>query len=337
MNIYAKAEGTRMVVEIDGAIGGYDWESDRMNTAARIKRELKKVEESEAEEVVVRINSLGGYVSDGIAIFEALNQIRGKVTTEMVGHCASAATIIAMGGESRKMSKYGLMLIHRSWCGAEGNAIELQRQAEELETIDKEMLKIYTDASGKKAEEIESLMDANEGRGKWITAEEALEMGFVTEITDGNQASNDLGRMVMAAAGLPEPPEGYLFEKEINLNTNTNTMKLIESYALIGAVVPEAELEKNGCARMDSEALAAVEACMAEMKTKAEEAEAKVAEMEAKLAEAEAKAEQAVKDLEEAKAAFEAKQTKDEQIPEADRTEKVLDSWEKYCQEHSIN
>ena len=314
MNIKAEVIDDVMRVDIDGTIGGYDYENDKMNTASRIKKELAEMKKRKCGSVEVRINSLGGYVSDGVAIFEALHEISDNVTTTMVGHCASAATIVAMGGKKRCMSKYALMLVHRSWSLAEGNVLEMQEQMQELEAIDAQMVEIYSNVTGQDKKKVCELMDENQGRGKWITAEEALEMGFITDIVDGAAAKNDLLRTAMACAGYPEMPEGYMAEGVVepkNFINKEQYMKIQEKYARVGAALPEAEIDKKGNATLTAEMLEELEAKMenygksleeaAEGKSKAEaerdeakkalaEKEGEVAELKALLEKAEANA-----------------------------------------------
>lgn len=344
MRVLAQETNDRLLVTIDGTIGCYDWESDKMNTAARIQREIAKIKESKGE-IEVRINSLGGYLDQGIAIFEALNEVRDRVTTYMVGYCASAATIIAMGGRTRKMSKYGLMLVHRSWMSIEGNALEAKSMAEELEKYDEGMMQLYMDVTGLEREEIEALMNENNGGGKWITADEAMQYGFVTEIVEGSMAKNDIGSMAMAACGLPDLPEGYLVEGNMELPTlNFNKkMNIKDTYAQLGAIVAEAEQDKKGNALMSAETLEQINAALEEKeaalaqkeseKAALEEAKAKeLEEVNAKLSESEQALAEAKQTIENLQAAI------DRQMPNgADhQDDEPKDSWDEYCKEHGI-
>jgi len=351
MNIYAKQREDTLQIDISGTIGGYNFEQEKMNTSERIKNELSKM--GPEGKVEVTINSLGGYVGDGIAIFELLHSMGDRVTTKMVGHCASAATLVAMGGGKRIMSKYALVLIHRSWCYAEGNAIEIQEQMEKLQKIDDEMLAIYADVSGKSKDEISELMDANEGRGKWLSADEAKEYGLIDEIVDGREAKNDLGRRAMALAGYPDMPEGYMVEGEImlpQLINNDTKMNIKEQYACLSEVLPQAELDKKENLVLDEEAMAKVDAAIAESKAalesekeahkstsdELEKAKAEIENMKAEAEENKGKLEEAEKKAEEAKALYEQAlaNAKQASVSGEDHGDKALSAWDQYCADH---
>ena len=94
------------VIDIEGRIGGGFWDSDQdsKNTKEKMKKELKKIADIKAKNIVVNINSLGGDVNHGLAIHDLLAQSKAKVTTNVNGMTASVATIIAQAGNVRKIS-----------------------------------------------------------------------------------------------------------------------------------------------------------------------------------------------------------------------------------------
>lgn len=128
----------------------------------------------------VRINSPGGSVFEGIAIFNALKRYSGGVDVVIDSLAASIASIIALAGETRTSSKGSLWMIHRAMSFAFGNQDELGKALAMLETADKTLVGIYAEATGKDAAEIESLMSAE----TWFTADEAVDFGLATK-TDG--------------------------------------------------------------------------------------------------------------------------------------------------------
>lgn len=140
----------------------------------------KELDDLCGKDLTVRINSYGGEVAEGLAIYNLLKSYKGKVTTVCDGFACSAASFIFMASENRKMPKSSLLMIHNAWTYAYGNANELRKQADDLEKITKPSLDIYESVSNLSREEIQKMMDDE----TWITAEEALEYGFATELID---------------------------------------------------------------------------------------------------------------------------------------------------------
>lgn len=116
-NLYNDAS-ENVVIDIHGEIGGSWWNEGV--TFDDVKDQLKDIAKSD-KKILVRICSLGGSVDEALAIFELLHSMKERVTTECYGRCASAATLIAMAGDTRKMSRYALFLIHKCWSGVIGN------------------------------------------------------------------------------------------------------------------------------------------------------------------------------------------------------------------------
>lgn len=126
----------------------------------------------------LRINSVGGSVFEGIAIYNAAKRYAGGVDVVIDSLAASIASIIALAGETRTSSKGSMWMIHRAMTFTFGNQEELQKALNMLETGDKTLVGIYSDAMSKSVDEIEALMSAE----TWFTAEEALEVGLATAI-----------------------------------------------------------------------------------------------------------------------------------------------------------
>ena len=132
----------------------------------------------------VRINSYGGVVSEGLAIYNLLKSCGKNVTTVCDGFACSAASVIFCAGSKRIMPKTSLLMIHNAYVsGVEGNANELRKQAEDLEKITQPSVEAYKVVSNLEESEIKELMD-NE---TWISADEALNWGFATEVTSDEE------------------------------------------------------------------------------------------------------------------------------------------------------
>lgn len=133
--------------------------------------------------VTLRINSPGGDVFDGRAMYAAIRQ-HGNVTAQIDGLAASAATYVAMAAKSINMVDGGFMMIHNAWTLAFGNKNDFIEIADLLDKFDQSIASDYIKKTGKSAEEIAAMMDAE----TWMSAKEALEMGFIDTIFDGDVA-----------------------------------------------------------------------------------------------------------------------------------------------------
>lgn len=126
----------------------------------------------------VRVNSPGGYVMEGLAIIEALRAYPGKVTVYIDGLAASMASAIAMVGAETIMAESALLMVHKPWDAAIGNAEELRREAGKLDRIEAQLVGIYAKRTGLSQTELGAMLAAE----TWFTPEEALAQGFVTSI-----------------------------------------------------------------------------------------------------------------------------------------------------------
>jgi len=140
--------------------------------------------------VVVRINSPGGDVFDGMAIYNSLKSYKGDVAVVIEGLAASAASYIAMAGNTISIHESAMMMVHRAWGLAIGNEADMTDMATTLRKIDGQIAAIYAKQTGKSADEMLALM-TGESDGTWFTAAEAADAGFVDEvINDEDDKSN---------------------------------------------------------------------------------------------------------------------------------------------------
>lgn len=130
-------------------------------------------------DITVRINSGGGIAMDGLAIYNALKMYQGgKVTIVVDGIAASAASLIAMAGETVKMAAGSLMMIHDPASIAIGNADEMQATADVLDMMAGQFAAIYAAKAGITADAARQIMKAE----TWYTADEAVAAGFADEL-----------------------------------------------------------------------------------------------------------------------------------------------------------
>lgn len=154
---------------------GYDWWGDgSMISAKQFSDELKKIEDT-VTEITVRINSPGGDVFDGIAIYNRLKQHKAKVCVYIDGLAASIASIIALAGDEIYIGEGALFMVHLPWTFAMGNRMELDNTVSRLMDVEEQMISIYSKKSSLDRAEIKALLEAE----TWMGAEEAIEKGFV--------------------------------------------------------------------------------------------------------------------------------------------------------------
>lgn len=137
------------------------------------------------EEVLVRINSPGGSITDGIAIHNELRRRPGAIAS-VDGLCASIATVIALGAARVTMADGAMWMIHNAQWFAEGDAGDLRDAADTLEKFQEAAISAYVRKTGLGRDKIVAMMD----KETWLTAKEALAIGFVDEITEPLTASN---------------------------------------------------------------------------------------------------------------------------------------------------
>lgn len=160
---------------------------------------------AEDDDLDIRINSPGGYVMEGLAIFNAIVREKAKgrkVTCHIDGLAASMASVLAMAGEETIMADNALMMIHNPWDCACGDANELRRAADKLDRIRDQLVGIYAGRTGLSAEALIPLLDAE----TWLTAEEALEQNFVTSISQAATVAAALDLKPFGFRKVPDRP-----------------------------------------------------------------------------------------------------------------------------------
>jgi ATP-dependent Clp endopeptidase proteolytic subunit ClpP len=183
-------DGTVMLF---GVIGD-EWDG---LTAKAVVEQIKGL--GSVEEIKVLINSPGGSVFDGLAIYHELKTNPANVVIEIAGVAASMASAIAMAGDVVRIAKNAHVMIHDPWNVAVGDAEDLRKAAEVLEQFGESLVSIYAEKTGLGEDEIRQMMQAE----TWLTAEEALEKGFVDEIIQPVEASAFADLDVSTLAGVP--------------------------------------------------------------------------------------------------------------------------------------
>jgi ATP-dependent Clp protease protease subunit len=176
-------------------------DSGEVISAAAVLELLDQVDA--AADLVVRINSDGGDVFEGIAIYNALAARSGRVDTSVDALAASISSVIAMAGDEIEIAGNAMLMIHQAWTVAAGNADEMAKVAQTLQQVDGTILETYAARVGAKStrDQIVEWMKAE----TWMGATEAIERGFATragELKTGVAAGVKAGRFKNTPAAL---------------------------------------------------------------------------------------------------------------------------------------
>lgn len=130
--------------------------------------------------VLLRINSPGGSVIDGLAIYDAISRMPQKVTSRIEGIAASMASIVALAADEVIMSENSLYMIHNVWGGEVGESDDLRKAADLMDKMGERLINIYVSKTGQSEEQIRSWMDAE----TWFNSSEAQEAGFINLVEE---------------------------------------------------------------------------------------------------------------------------------------------------------
>lgn len=192
---------------------GEDWwtgETIESNTSAS---HVQKVldEATDVEQINIFINSYGGDVKEGLAIYNQLLRCKANKNVYIDGFACSIASVIAMAGDKIIMGSNTLMMLHHASMGAYGTSAELRKAADDLDVIDNASCSSYKAKAGDKIsdEELKTILD-NE---TWLTAEQCLSYGLCDEIagsedkniTEAKQRLNNIIKQEIEGLE-PKPP-----------------------------------------------------------------------------------------------------------------------------------
>lgn len=176
---------------------GEDWWTGGGFTLRRLDGALRQIGRRDFE---VHINSPGGDMFEGVAIY---NKIRDHAEThglnvkvKVMGLAASAASVIAMAGDDIEIGASASIMIHNCWTIEVGNRHDFAAMAETMAAFDANMATVYEARTGKPADEIAALMDAE----TWFSGQEAIDAGFATELLPADRVKNDPNARALAHA-----------------------------------------------------------------------------------------------------------------------------------------
>lgn len=189
--IRGKADAEEAEILLYGDIGE-SWFSEG-NGAKQFVEDLREIKD--AKRLSIRLNSGGGCVFEGMAIFNAIDRHSAKKTVYIDGLAASIASVIAMAGESVIIAENALFMIHDPFGGVLGSAADMRNTANLLDKIKEVMITSYQRKARLSGGEISQMMSAE----TWMTASEALDKGFATHV----------GKAMQMAASIKLDPSHY--------------------------------------------------------------------------------------------------------------------------------
>lgn len=154
-----------------------------MVSAETVTAELNKL--GAVASINVRINSPGGDVFEAFAIYNAFTRHGAKINVDVDGLAASAASIVAMAGNSIRVASNAMLMIHNAWTVTAGNKDDHAKAIETLAKVDATLAKTYSARTGLALDDVVSMMNAE----TWLNAQECLSKGFCDEIGQPLQAT----------------------------------------------------------------------------------------------------------------------------------------------------
>lgn len=156
------------------------------------------------ERITVRLNSPGGDVFDGNAIYNILKQHKARVIVHIDGLAASIASVIAMAGDEINIADNALMMVHNAWGFCMGYASDMRQTADLLDKVDGTIVTTYCKRTELDESKVKDLMAAE----TWMNAQEALDYGFVDNITDAMQVAAHFDLSKFRYRNAPAQPAG---------------------------------------------------------------------------------------------------------------------------------
>ena len=166
-----KQPNSSLDIDIYGDIGGWYYE----NTIESLSEQIKNM--TDVSEINVYINSYGGELSEGLAIYNALKQHKATVNTYVMGFACSSASLIFMSGDNRYISKSSMLMIHNAICSCYGNSDDMRAMAETLDKMNGAIRNVYADNINISMDDLKTLLD----KETFLNYEECVNYGFATD------------------------------------------------------------------------------------------------------------------------------------------------------------
>lgn len=210
-SLYQNVEKKIAEIYIYGDITSWEWlESDV--SSYTLSKELSELAE-DITEIHVYINSYGGEVGEGIAIYNMLKRHNAKVITYVDSFACSIATVIFAAGAERVVYNTSLGFYHNAWTHTAGNANALRKEADDLEKITQASINAYMGCVSITEEELKTILDGE----TWLSADEMISMGFATKlakIEESDKASQSVRKNFLQKIFLNK--EEKMTKEEVN-------------------------------------------------------------------------------------------------------------------------
>lgn len=288
-NINIRNESEQTVIDLEGIIGiPEDWQFDtpeeKVSTYDKFKAKVNEIKNIKSASILVNIlGSPGGAVNDAILIYDTLKELNAKVTTKGYGYFASAATIVFQAADkgNREISENALFLAHKSSTYSGGNANDIKVTLSDLEKTDDIIAGIYAANSDKDKDHFMAIMDRANGRGEWLTPDEAITLGFADKKTKKKKCVSNIQNM-----HLPEIPKNLIND---NMNIK-DSLQFIKNLFDKKTEVDESDLDKiNDELKNQSEKITDLSGKITEKDTLITDLNTQIADKDSKMAEKDAK------------------------------------------------
>jgi len=239
-------------IVIDGVIG---WDV----SAADIRQQIR---DAKGEDLTIEINSPGGMVTEGIAIYNAIKNAQGEKTTVITGLAASMGSYIALAAGKVKAEANAIYMIHNAGMIAMGDHNALRKAADIAEGMSKILAGAYVNKTGKDAEEIRAMMDSE----TFLYGQEIADAGFADEII-GNAEGNKADAILQTRAAVASAED--LMKRVSNEKDTDQAAAMLAEYmpkpkvekpVAVGNVEAAGPKEKKGVINMTPEEIAALKA-----------------------------------------------------------------------------
>lgn len=221
-----------------GEISSYSWWGDEV-TPKQFKEDLDAL--GDISELKIYINSGGGDVFAGQAIHSMLKRHSATKTVYIDGLAASIASVIAMAGDKIIMPKNAMMMVHKCWTLAIGNADDMRKMAGDMDKIDESIIATYVEKTGLEEDDIIELMTDE----TWMTAQDALDYGFADEIEEQKQIAASIKDGRFFVNGLEMDFSRYQNTPRFPVNegktlSSANESRLVQARDLLDEVIEQA-------------------------------------------------------------------------------------------------
>ena len=177
-NISNRVIDNKLIINLSGSVGEPYWfedEEDFIN-----EKHVRSLVNDTDKDIVIKLNSPGGDVFEGIAVYNYLKNLDNNVIVEVTALAASAASIIAMAGDEILMNTGSQMMVHEASTITWGNKSDHYKAINALESVDESLVSVYAERTGLDRGIISDWLTDE----KWFTAEEAVEQGLADGMTE---------------------------------------------------------------------------------------------------------------------------------------------------------